>query len=238
MSAAIASRAAERDATQPGETFVRLAGWAGIGALLAYFVAFGFYLLAGPPPAFTDGGRFVAYAGDHGALIISAALAFGVDFAFLFVWFTGVRDLLRRPGGVWTSISDIATYAYFAGVAIAMVGFGALIGAVVSAQVLGDPAVTRALWFGSFSVLHISLLPLALTQAIYAVAVLRTGALSRWTGWLGAIAALGAVAAAPAAYGGAGFYSTLGLASVLLSDLPSLAWNLGAAISMIRRRAT
>lgn len=236
MSAVPGLRATKQEdrVSEETETFVRLAGWAGIGAFIAYLVGFGFYLMAGPPPAFTDAERFVAYARDHGALIISSALFFGIDFALLFVWFTGVRDLIRRAGGIWTSLADATAYAYFAGVAIAIVGFGALIGAAVSAQSLGDPAVTRGLWFGCFTILHISLLPLALVQALYAVAVLRTGALPRWNGWLGGIAALGALAAVPGAYGGTGFYSSLGLAGVLLSDVPSLVWNLAAAIVMVR----
>lgn len=238
MSAVIAARAGERAATSTENAFVRIAGWAGIGALLAYIAGFGFYLVAGPPPAFGDGARFLAYATVHGPLIISSGLAFGLDFAFLFVWFSGVRELIRRAGGVWSSLADAMTYAYFAGVALALAGFGLLIGAVISAQALGDPGVTRALWFGAFGVLHIALLPLGLAQALYAIAILRTAALPRWNGWLGGLAALGALAAAPAAYGGTGFYSSVGLASVLLSDLPSLAWNLGAAVCMIRSQRT
>lgn len=237
MSAVAGVRATEREASLLQDAFVRLAGWAGIGAFVAYLVGFGFYLMAGPPPGFADAGRFLTYARDQGALIISSALAFGVDFAMLFIWFTGVRDMIRRAGGAWTSVADTTAYAYFAALAMAMVGFGLLIGAVVSAQALGDPAVSRSLWFGCFTILHISLLPLALVQALYAIAVLRTGVLPRWNGWLGGIAALGAVAAVPGAYGGTGFYSPLGLAGVLLSDVPTLAWNLAAAISMIRRPA-
>lgn len=234
MSAAVAARAGERGLTVDKGAFISIAGWAGIAAFAAYFVGFGFYLTAGPPPAFGDAARFMNYVSGHGNLIISSALAFGLDFTLLFVWFSGVRELIRRGGGIWTNVADVAAYAYFAALAVAMVGFGALIGAVISAQVLGDPAITRSLWFGCFATLHLSLWPLALVQALYALAIVRTGVLPRWNGWLGALAALGALATVPAAYGGAGFYSSLGLAGVLLTDLPSLAWNLGAAIFMIR----
>lgn len=238
MSATVAARAADRAAALDAGRFVPIAGWAGIGALLAYFVGFGFYLAAGPPPTFADGSRFLAYVSGQGTLIISSALAFGLDFTLLFVWFSGVRELIRGAGGVWSSVADVVAYAYFGAIAVAIAGFGALIGAVVSAQALADPAITRSLWFACFAVLQISLLPLALVQALYAIAIGRTGVLPRWNGWLGALAALGALATVPAAYGGTGFYSSLGLAGVLLSDLPSLAWNLAAAICMIRSPRT
>lgn len=142
---------------------------------------------------------------------------------------------MRAASGA--SVADVAAYAYFGAVASSIVGFGALLGSVVGAQALGDATLTRGLWFGSFAILHISLLPLALAQALYAIALVRTGALPRWNGWLGALAALGTLAAIPAAYGGTGFYSVVGLSSVALADVPGLAWNLGAAISMIRRAA-
>jgi len=60
--------------------------------------------------------------------------------------------------------------------------------------------------------------------------------LPRWNAWIAWIAAAGSAAAIPTAFGGTGFYSQLGLAPLLLS-LPGLAWNLGGAISLIRRHS-
>jgi len=121
------------------------------------------------------------------------------------------------------------------GLAMALVGFGLLIAATTEAAIKGDPAVTRALWGGTFSLLGaLNYMLLVLVQGVYAFAVQRNAILPRWNSWIAWIAAVGSAAAIPTAFGGTGFYSQLGLAPLLLS-LPGLAWNLGGAISMIRR---
>jgi len=215
--------------------WIRLAGWAGVVAVIAYIVGFGLYLAAGSPPDFTDTTKFTAYVHDHSTLIIAAALVFGLDFVALLVWFVGVRDLIRSIGGAWVSVADVSMFAYVVGLAMGMVGFGLLIAATTEAATKGDAAVTRALWGGSFSLLGaLNYILLVLVQGVYAIAVQRTAILPRWNARIAWIAAVCSAAAIPTAFGGLGFYSQLGLAPLLLS-LPGLAWNLGGAISMIRR---
>jgi len=223
---------------QPGdESFVRLAGWAGVLCFGLYIVAFALYLAAGPPPPFADAPQFARYVHDHGALVIAASVAFALDFTLLVVWFLGVRDLVRAAGGQWHSVADLFMTSYVIALAIALVGVGTLIAAATDAAAAGDTYSTRGLWGAGFSILGaVDYLPLGLTQAVYAFAIQRTGALPRWNAWLGWLAAAGSFAAVPTAFGGSGFYSQLGLAPLLL-NLPALAWSLGAAVCMIRRRA-
>jgi hypothetical protein len=95
----------------------------------------------------------------------------------------------------------------------------------------------RALWGGGYSLLGaVTYLPLMLASATYALAVRGTGALRRWTAWVGWIAALGAAAAIPAAFGGAGFFSQLGAAPGLIQGIPGLAWLVVVSITTLRRR--
>jgi len=197
-------------------------------------VGFSLYLAAGSPPDFTDAPKFTTYVHEHAMLIIAAALVFGLDFTMLLVWFVGIRDLIRSAGGAWVSIGDLAMLAYVVGLAVGFVGFGLLIAAVTEAASKSDASATSALWAGAFSALGaVDYLLLILVQGTYAFAVQRTSVLPRWNAWIAWVAALGSAAAVPAAFGGTGFYSQLGLAPLLLS-LPGLAWNFGAAISMIR----
>lgn len=238
MSTAVVSRAGTREAALSEGRFIRAAGWAGIVAVIAYIVGFGLYLAAGSPPDFTDATRFTGYVHDHSTLIIAAALVFfGLDFVALLVWFVGVRDLIRSIGGAWGSVADLSMFAYVVGLAMALVGFALLIAATTEAATKGDAAVTRALWGGSLSMLGaLTYILLVLVQGVYAFAVQRTAILPRWNAWIAWVAAVCSAAAIPTAFGGTGFYSQLGLAPLLLS-LPGLAWNLGGAISMIRRHS-
>ena len=96
MSGVIAVRGVERDAIQPRETFIRLAGWAGVLCFGLYIVAFPVYLPAGAPPPFADAPQFARYVHDHSALVIAASVVFALDFTLLVVWFLGVRQERRE----------------------------------------------------------------------------------------------------------------------------------------------
>ena len=102
-----------------------------------------------------------------------------------------------------------------------------------------DPAAVRALWEGSVAAFGgVGLIMAALFIASARYAILATGALPRWIGWVAFLTAILNLAAVPSIYGGTdatGFYTADGLASVI-GLLPLLIWILITSISMITMR--
>jgi hypothetical protein len=181
----------------------------------------------------------VAHLHDHASLLIGGGLLISLSLMIELVLVLGIRDVIRGAGGAWSSIGNLFLLFYVVAYPMGLVASGLLIAAVTEAGSTGDASSVRALWGGGLSILGaVTYLPLMLASATYGVAVQGTGALPRWTAWMGWIAAVGAAAAIPAAFGGTGVYSQVGTAPSMIQGIPGLAWLLVVSISLIRHRAT
>lgn len=227
-----------RAGTGAGEAlWIRLAGWAGIATVVLDLVAIGFYMVAGQPPDYADASKYTAYVHNGGMVLIAAALVFSVSFTVGMAFITGIRDLIAAAGGLWRSVGNLFLLANGVAYAVGLVGVGLLIASATEATTKADPAVTRALMGGGFSILGaVNYTELVLAVAVYAYYDGRTGFLPRWTGWLGWIAVLGGAACIPAAFGGTGFYSQLGAAPLTIGFIPLLVWSLSVAVCMTGAR--
>lgn len=215
--------------------FVRFAGWAGVATFVLFVGGLVVQGAAGPPPSFTDTAAITGYLRNHESLLISSGLLISLALMIELVLVAGVRQLIRGAGGGWVPAGDVFLFFYVVAYPMGLVASGLLIAAATEAATKGDASAVRALWGGGYSLLGaVTYLPLMLASATYALTVRGSGALPRWTAWVGWIAAVGAAAAVPAAFGGAGFYSQVGAAPALIQGVPGLAWLLVVSVSVLR----
>lgn len=216
--------------------FIQLAGWAGAAAFVLFVAGLVLEGSAGPSPSFKDTATISAYLHNHAALLISGGLAISTALMLELVMVVGFRELVRRQAADWSSAGTLFVLFYVVAYPLGLIATGLLIAATTEAGSLGDSSAIRALWGGGYSLLGaVTYLPLTFASVTYAVVVQRTGALPRWTAWVGLVAALGAAAAVPAAFGGSGAYSQLGPVPGLIQGIPGLLWLLVVSTSMVRR---
>jgi hypothetical protein len=173
----------------------------------------------------------------NNAIILTRSLADALIIACFLVFLAGFRHLIRqaRPDYEWASM-----LVFGAGLVFAMLTLvGDVLEGALALDTIGgkaEPVVVRALWEASVPAFGaIGLIIMALFMASAGYAILATGALPRWTGWVACAGAIGNLVAVPAIYAGTnatGFYTADGLVS-LISELPFLIWALAASISMI-----
>ena len=206
-------------------TPVRLSAWSGIAAGLVAALAIPLYFVhSGPPPA---------------ANVLTRILLNLLTCGLLLLFFTGLRDRLRRadPGREWLSGLVHASALIYLTVTLTAASLEA---GTVLADPGGsvDPTVDGPLAHGAM-LLHGSVARLVTAVLLFAAgyAILRSGALPRWTG-VSAYAVAGINAAfLPSLYFGtdaADFYSAVGWGNSALTASRIVYWALAAGIAQLR----
>jgi hypothetical protein len=148
-----------------------------------------------------------------------------------------------RPEYEW-----LATLTFGAGIvwwAVSLVADSLEGGAVLDTLGgMADPTAVRALVEGTLLIYNgaIAFAVTTLFMATAGYAILATGALPRWTGWLACAGAILCLAAIPSMYApvidSAGFYNASGWGPAIAANVLPLIWFFGAGISMIKRGNT
>ncbi|MER5949881.1 hypothetical protein ABT127_27885 [Streptomyces sp. NPDC001904] len=207
------------------ETFARrLTGVAGIAAAAALIIEVPLYFVySGPPPD---------------ANVLSRLLVGILALAFLVVFVTAVRELVKRvsPEYEWAASIAFATGLVYATVTLVSSGLEA--GAVIAADRPIDPTITVSgtyILYGS-----ISRLMLALFLAAVGLVVSRTRLLPRWTGRSAYVLAAVNLAFVPSLFFGntpAHFYAANGWGTTALMGALLSYWLLAFGISTYRSGA-
>jgi hypothetical protein len=216
----------------------RWAGAFGVAGFAVFLVALPLYFVGPQPTArLEDTVQFSDSVSKASTLILTrATLADPLIMAGLLVFLAGFRHLIRqaRPDYEWVS-----TLVFGAGlivIALELAGDALGGGAALDTSVKADPSVVRGLWEGSFVFYGaIGLVMSALLLASAGYAIMATGVLSRWTGWVAYAAAVINLVAAPSIYGGTdytGFYTASGYVTFIGQGV-MLIWFLIASVSML-----
>ena len=215
----------------------RWTGAFGVASIALILLAQPLYFVGGTAPRLEDTVKLSEYVTRNNAIILTRSLADALIIACFLVFLAGFRHLIRqaRPDYEWASM-----LVFGAGLVFAMLTLlGDVLEGASALDTVGgkaEPVVVRALWEASVPAFGaIGLIIMALFMASAGYAILATGALPRWTGWVACAGAIGNLVAVPAIYAGTnatGFYTADGLVS-LISELPFLIWALTASISMI-----
>ena len=155
------------------------------------------------------------------------------------VFLAGFRHLIRQAR---MDFEWVATLVFGAGLSfgtLQLVGDALQAGAALDASVKADPTVVRGLFEASYVFYGaIGLIMVALLLGSAGFAILATGVLPKWTGWIAFASAAVSLVAAPSIFGGtdySAFYSASGWVTYI-AQLTFVIWFLVASVSMLVKR--
>lgn len=229
-----------------GDTVSDWRWWSGIFGLAfvaLQVVGIGLFIAAGVPPGADDAVKLTAYVTKSSSAFLWVALVSFLSIGCAYVWLLGIRGILRAAGEEHEWAGAFTFGVGLVSGALALVGFGLIAGAALDAgSPKPEPIAVRAMFeasTGIFGPLGGVLTALFIGSAAYGT--FESGALPRWTGWIGYIAAALNIASIFSLFGGTDpnqFFSATGLASVAMGLFPFLVYAVVTSIAMMRTRAT
>jgi hypothetical protein len=218
----------------------RWTGTFGIASGVLFVVATVIFGAIGTTPRAEDTTGISDYVTRNSGALLTFALAATLSAACFLVFLAGLRHLIRQARSDYEVVSGLVFGAGLVWPTLALVGFVLLGGAALDTiNHQANPILVSALVVAStLTAGAIGLITQALFLAAAGYAILGTGVLPRWTGWVAYLAAILDLIAVPAVYAGSGpsaFYTADGYVTYL-GPLAYLAWLLSASISMVVKR--
>lgn len=214
-------------------SFRRVAGWAGVVAMIAFVV--GSFMVPQPPAigdSATTAAKISSFYSDHHAGLWTASLVLGLGFALIVVWAAGLwaatAGAERAAGEAWA----IAGLVGVGGVVI----LGVLSTAINDALALldglpGDPGTVAALYGINNAVAALTGVVAIPAVVGFSLAGARAGLMPAWLVALGLVGAFLSAIGTPAAFvTSTTLWAFIGLAGFLVA----MVWILVTAILMAR----
>jgi hypothetical protein len=218
-------------------TVRRCAGSFGVAGFAVFLFALPLYYLAGPEPRIEDTAATTAFVTRASTFILArTSLADPLIMIGFLVFLAGFRHITRqaRPDHEW--VSSLVFGAGLLVIALELAGDGLQAAAALDTFVKAEPGVVRGLIEASFPFFGaVGLLMSALFLSSAGYAILATGALPKWTGWVAYGAAVANLAAAPSILVGPdyrAFYTGTGYVTMIGQGLLVI-WFSVASVSMI-----
>ncbi|HEV2227143.1 MAG TPA: DUF4386 family protein [Nitrososphaerales archaeon] len=226
-------------ATMPELKVRRWTGLFGLATFVVFLAALPLYLL-GPPAVLPQDASFGNFVNETSTDIIArATIADPIILSCFLVFLAGLRHMVQAARRDYEWISTLILGIGLLYVTLQLVG-DALQGAGALDVVAGaNQAAVRALFEGSTPLYaSVGLIPEAFFFAFTGYAILASGVLPRWVGWMAYIGAIITFADAPTVYFGFG-----GLVSGVLALFAAVAefwlpaWFLAASVPLLRKPA-
>ena len=218
---------------------LRWTGAFGIAAFVLILVAQPLWLVSGTAPRLDDSPAFTDFVTQNNSIILSRSLVDTLIIACFLVFLAGFCHLIRLARSHFEWAASLIFAGGLAWAILVLLGDTLCAAAALDTYSKAEPVAVRTLWEGSIPAFGaVGLLLAALFLASAGYAVLASGALPKWTGWLAFVAALANLVAAPSIYAGAnatGFYTADGLIT-LIGLLPLLLWLFIVGVIMTARR--
>jgi Na+/phosphate symporter len=216
----------------------RWAGAFGVAGFVLFLVALPLYFV-GPQPMvrLEDTVQFSDSVTRASTFILTrATLADPLIMACLLVFLAGFRHLIRQARSDYEWVGTLVFGSGLVVITLELAGDALQGGAALDTFVKADPTVVRGLMEGSFVFYGaIGLVMSALLLASAGYAILATGVLPRWIGWVAYACAIVNLVAAPSIFGGTdytGFYTASGYVTFIAQGAMVI-WFLIASVSMI-----
>ena len=221
----------------------RLAGGCGLAVMVLTLVEFPTYFLRGPMPPVSDTIKWSNFIARNTGNVLTVVLLDMLIYCGFLVFLAGFRHLIRqaRPEHEW-----LGTLVFGVGLAYTTLTLVAdsLEGASALDAVAGkaDPSAIRALTEGQFLMFgSVALILIALLLVSAGYAIVASGALPKWGGWVGYAGAVLCLGFIPSMFAGApdpaGFYNPVGWGPTgVVATFPLLIWAVVVSIMMIRKR--
>jgi hypothetical protein len=222
--------------------------WTGIFGLVGAILGLAelpLWVIPGTPPPIRDGAGFAKYLADSRPIALTRVLIDVLMYITFMVFYAGFRHLLRQTRKEYEWLATLNFGAAVVWWTVILVAGGLEASAVLDTVRGGsDPSVVRALVEGTL-VLYNALIALAVTALFMGTAgfaILATGALPRWIGWLAWTSVVMCFFAMPAIYRNRvdtnDFYNAAGWGPGVIIAIPTLIWSFSASIAMIQKSYT
>src|SRR5271157_6477621 len=218
----------------------RWTGWCGLAAIAFFFIEFPFYLVRSPFPGLAESAKLADFAAHNGTNIMCCVFLDFIILSLLMIFMAGGRHLIRQANHEWLA-------SLFFGVGLVYVTLTLVADSLQASTVIdalnppSDGAVIRAM-MESMLLMYgaVALWLMALLFAILSYVTLLSGALPRWSAWVGYACALACLAFVPTMFVHHidlyGFYNPAGWgAEAIASCFPLAVWTITVGILMIRK---
>ncbi|MGA3134440.1 MAG: hypothetical protein ABSC88_00450 [Terracidiphilus sp.] len=218
----------------------RIAGISALACITTFFIEFPFYLVRTPWPGLAASDKLADFAARNGTNIMCCVFLDFIILTLFMIFLAGVRHLIRQTNHEWLA-------SLFFGVGLVYVTLTLVADSLQASTVIdalnppADGVIIRAvmesmlLMYGA-----VALWLMALFMAILSCVTLASGALPRWSAWLGYGCALACMAFVPTMFVHhvdlLGFYNPAGLGvEAFTNTFPLAVWVIAAGIFMLRK---
>jgi hypothetical protein len=221
----------------------QITGWFGLAGVLLLALEIPLWIIPGNPPQISDAIEYSQFLANTRIIALSRVLIDMGMYACLMVFFAGFRHLIIKTNNEYEWLSTLTFMAGAVWWAVSLVADGLEGGAVLdTVGGMADPTAVRTLVEGTLLIYNgsVAFAVTGLFMASAGYAILATGALHRWIGWLACFSAVLCVAAIPAMYANTvdhnSFYNAAGWGPVIVANVPPLLWFFIVSVSMIRKK--
>jgi hypothetical protein len=219
-----------------------LTGFAAIAIAILMLTEFFAKIAIGTRPSLGDSAALADYITGTATQTLAVIIIDTLLMSCLIIFFAGFRQLIIRARRDLNWITDLAFGAGLVFVAITLVGDAMDAGAALDTVGYygADPSVLRALTEGHILIFgSIGCIVTALITATFAYTTFASGAVPKWTGWVGYGVAILNLLSVPTVFGGTSatsLFSAGGAGVTLLATFPFLMWVIAVGIVTIRRQ--
>jgi len=214
-------------------------GWFGIAFVVLELAVGGLYFSFGTPVNAADTAAFAKFvaANTQGELAVMVLTGLAVGCAY--VWILGLQGALKeKPDWGWAGDFTFIVGAIAA--TLGLLGAGLQTAAVIDASAKAEPVAVRALFeAGAVIIAPVSAVPTALFVGAASYGIRGSGALWKWTGTLGYIAAVLVLLTLFTPYFGqdpTNALSIVGLGTFSVGILPTFVWAAATSVALIRSK--
>ncbi|HEY1210320.1 MAG TPA: hypothetical protein VGE85_13185 [Terracidiphilus sp.] len=220
----------------------RIAGISALACIAVFFIEFPFYLVRTPFPGLAASDKLADFAAQNATNIMCCVFLDLIILTLFMIFFAGVRHLIRQAKHEWLA-------SLFFGVGLVYVTLTLVADSLQASTAIdalnppSDGVIIRAM-MESMLLMYgaVALWLMALFMAILSYVTLASGALPRWSAWLGYGCALACLAFVPAMFvrhvDMLGFYNPAGLGvEAIANGFPLAVWMIAVGILMVRKRA-
>jgi hypothetical protein len=225
------------------QTIYRIAGISALACVATFFIEFPFYLVRTPFPGLTATDKLPDFSAHNATNIMSCVFLDLIILTLLMIFFAGVRHLIRQAHNEWLASLFFGTGLVF--VTLTLVADSLQASTAIDAlNPPGDGVIIRTMWESTLLMYGaVALWLMALFMAILSYVTLLSGALPKWSAWVGYACALACLVFVPTMFvhhvDTMGFYNPAGWgAEAIANGFPLAAWMIVVGLLMVRKRAT
>jgi len=221
----------------------RWSGACGLAAIALFFIEFPFYLVRSGFPGLTDPAKITEFTATYGTNIMTCVFLDFLILTLVMIFLAGFRHLVRHADVQHEWLGTLVFGVGLVYIALTFVADSLQAATVIDARTVpASGVIIRAMLESTFLMYgSVALFLMAVFMALAGYAGAASGALPRWSAWVGYVCALGCLAFVPSMFVGSPdlmhFYNPAGWGpEAIASGFPLAVWMITIGILMVRMR--